>query len=101
VLIGQGKTLNVAGALGQNARASAPSPMRSTDAASPRIIAPLDVVIRQHIESALEATSGRVEGRHGAARLLKINPHTLRSRMRKLKIDWRQYRQRDSMDEPA
>ena len=48
VLIGQGKTLNVAGALGQDARASAPSPMRSTDAASPRIIAPLDVVISGH-----------------------------------------------------
>ena len=61
--------------------------------------APLDVVIRQHIETALEATNGRVEGRHGAARLLKINPHTLRARMRKLQIDWRQYRQRDVMDE--
>jgi len=101
VLIGQGKTLNVAGALGQDARASAPAPMRSTDASSPRIIAPLDVVIRQHIETALEATNGRVEGRHGAARLLKINPHTLRARMRKLKIDWRQYRERDGVDESA
>jgi hydrogenase-4 transcriptional activator len=101
VLIGQGKTLNVAGALGQDARTSGRAPVRSADPASPRIIAPLDVVIRQHIETALEATSGRVEGRHGAARLLKINPHTLRARMRKLKIDWRQYRQRDDMDESA
>ncbi len=100
VLIGQGKTLSVAGALGQDARASAPVPSRSIDT-SPARIAPLDVVIRQHIEAALEATNGRVEGRHGAARLLKINPHTLRARMRKLKIDWRQFRQRDLMDEPA
>ena len=58
-------------------------------------------MIRQHIEAALDATNGRVEGRHGAARLLKINPHTLRARMRKLKIDWRQYRQRQGMDESA
>jgi transcriptional regulator with GAF, ATPase, and Fis domain len=98
VLIGQGKTLNVAGALGQDARAASPAPARTADA-PPSHIAPLDVVIRQHIETALEATNGRVEGRHGAARLLKINPHTLRARMRKLQIDWRQYRQRDVMDE--
>jgi transcriptional regulator with GAF, ATPase, and Fis domain len=57
------------------------------------------VIIRQHIEAALEATSGRVEGRHGAARLLEINPHTLRARMRKLKIDWRRYRQNHTADE--
>ena len=101
VLIGQGKTLSVAGALGQDTRASALTPVRSNDTAPARLIAPLDVVIRQHIETALEATNGRVEGRHGAARLLKINPHTLRARMRKLKIDWRQYRERDAMDESA
>ena len=98
VLIGQGKTLSVTGALGQDARASTPSPARSIDAPRTRI-APLDSVIRQHIEAALDATNGRVEGAHGAARLLKINPHTLRARMRKLKIDWRQYRQRHTMDE--
>jgi transcriptional regulator with GAF, ATPase, and Fis domain len=101
VLIGQGKTLSVAGALGQDTRASAPPLVRPADAAPARIISPLDVVIRQHIEAALDATNGRVEGHHGAARLLKINPHTLRARMRKLKIDWRQYRQRQGMDESA
>ena len=49
-------------------------------------------MIRVHIEAALAATNGRVEGPHGAARLLRINPHTLRARMRKLKIDWRSFR---------
>jgi transcriptional regulator with GAF, ATPase, and Fis domain len=98
VLIGQGRTLNVAGALGQGAKTSAPVAARSVDT-GPARIAPLDVVIRQHIEAALDATNGRVEGAHGAARLLKINPHTLRARMRKLKIDWRLFRQRDVMDE--
>ena len=62
VLIGQGRTLNVAGALGQGAKPSAPLAARSIDT-TPARIAPLDVVIRQHIEAALEATSGRVEGR--------------------------------------
>ena len=74
--------------------------MRSSNA-SPARIAPLDVVIRQHIEAALDATNGRIERAHGAARLLKINLHTLRARMRQLKIDWRQYRQRHVMDESA
>ena len=90
VLIGQGRTLNVAGALGQDSLTATASP-RATDPA-PHRIAPLDEVIRRHIEAALEATSGRVEGPHGAARLLRINPHTLRARMRKLRIDWRGFR---------
>jgi hydrogenase-4 transcriptional activator len=93
VLIGQGRTLNVAAALGQGvltANAPAPRPSGSTSGG----IAPLDDVIRGHIEAALHETSGRVEGTHGAARLLKINPHTLRARMRKLKINWSDFRQR-------
>jgi transcriptional regulator with GAF, ATPase, and Fis domain len=90
VLIGQGRTLNVAGALGQDSLTATASP-RATDPA-PHRIAPLDEVIRRHIEAALESTSGRVEGPHGAARLLRINPHTLRARMRKLRIDWRGFR---------
>ena len=55
-------------------------------------IEPLDAVIRRHIEAALQRTHGRVEGPYGAARLLRINPHTLRARMRKLKIDWKAFR---------
>jgi transcriptional regulator with GAF, ATPase, and Fis domain len=58
------------------------------------VIEPLEVVMRRHIEAALRETYGRVEGPHGAARLLQINPHTLRARMRKLQIDRRQFRAR-------
>jgi transcriptional regulator with GAF, ATPase, and Fis domain len=50
--------------------------------------------MRRHIEAALHVAHGRVEGPHGAARMLRINPHTLRARMRKLKIDWRGFRSR-------
>ncbi|MBX3396975.1 MAG: sigma 54-interacting transcriptional regulator [Phycisphaerae bacterium] len=59
-------------------------------------IEPLNDAIRHHIESALEKTLGRVEGPFGAARLLRINPRTLRSKMRKLKIDWRTFRQSEA-----
>jgi hydrogenase-4 transcriptional activator len=92
VLIGQGRALNVAAALGQSTRApSSPAPS-VPQITGPVAIEPLDVVMARHIEKALEAAHGRVEGPHGAARLLRINPHTLRARMRKLKIDWRRFR---------
>jgi hydrogenase-4 transcriptional activator len=52
----------------------------------------LDDAMARHIEAALEATHGRVEGPHGAARLLGINPYTLRGRMRRLGIDWVKFR---------
>ena len=50
-------------------------------------ILPLSAAMRQHIERALTATRGRIEGKGGTADLLEINPHTLRARMRKLGID--------------
>ncbi|PIV88350.1 MAG: Fis family transcriptional regulator, partial [Hydrogenophilales bacterium CG17_big_fil_post_rev_8_21_14_2_50_63_12] len=60
----------------------------SADAASQ----PLDAAMRGHIETALARCHGRIEGPFGAARLLQMNPHTLRSRMRKLGIAWARFR---------
>ena len=54
----------------------------------------LDEAMAAHIEAALERTQGRIEGPAGAAQLLDINPHTLRSRMRKLGVDATVVRQR-------
>ena len=51
--------------------------------------------MKQHIETRVVITHGRIEGRRGTAALLKINPHTLRARMRKLRIDWAKYRAED------
>ena len=50
-------------------------------------------MLKEHIERVLAATRGRIEGRGGAAAVLAINPHTLRARMRKLKIDWARFRE--------
>ncbi len=55
-------------------------------------ITTLQEVVRSHIERALLQTHGRIEGPFGAARLLGVNPATLRARMRKLKIDRRAFR---------
>jgi hydrogenase-4 transcriptional activator len=97
-ILGNGERLEIAKALGtaaapvltpHPANASVGKPVGARDG-----VGPLDSAIRQHIESALALTLGRVEGPHGAARLLKVNPHTLRARMRKLGIDWGRFRRR-------
>jgi formate hydrogenlyase transcriptional activator len=46
----------------------------------------LDGVERAHILAALQQSGGVVDGARGAARLLKMHPNTLRSRMEKLGI---------------
>jgi formate hydrogenlyase transcriptional activator len=46
----------------------------------------LDDVERRHIESVLNQTHWMIEGERGAARILEMNPSTLRSRMQKLGI---------------
>jgi DNA-binding NtrC family response regulator len=46
----------------------------------------LEEIERAHIRRVLDGTSWRIEGDHGAARKLGLNPSTLRGRMRKLGI---------------
>jgi transcriptional regulator with GAF, ATPase, and Fis domain len=46
----------------------------------------LEEVERQHIEAVLRQTNWMIEGERGAAKLLNLNPSTLRSRMQKLDI---------------
>ena len=41
---------------------------------------------RRHIETVLKQTKGVIEGPEGAARILNLNPNTLRSRMKKLGV---------------
>jgi hydrogenase-4 transcriptional activator len=98
-ILGGGTRLEVAQALGT----AAPRPARTlrTFVPSPDRVDPdgelltLDEAMTRHIEAALARTRGRIEGPDGAARLLGINPHTLRARMRKLGVDWRGYRVRE------
>jgi len=47
----------------------------------------LEGVERRHILRVLEKTGWKIEGQAGAARILQINPGTLRSRMKKLGIE--------------
>jgi transcriptional regulator with GAF, ATPase, and Fis domain len=104
-ILGDGRHLEIGGALGGAAAtvavsaaarpAAAPSNPASPDADHASLDgahASLDAAMIRHIEEALAATGGRIEGPAGAAARLDVNPHTLRSRMRKLGIDWRRFR---------
>jgi len=99
-ILGNGSRLEVSKALGvatmppvapDDSDKRKEAPALPTGAAG---IATLEAVVKRHVETALEATRGRIEGPFGAARLLDINPHTLRARMRKLGIDWARFRPR-------
>jgi transcriptional regulator with GAF, ATPase, and Fis domain len=94
-ILGNGRSLEVEKALGvglslvpQLSDLAAPL----SDTAGPVEFESLAATMKRHIEAALIHTQGRIEGSNGAARLLAINPHTLRARMRKLGIDWRRFR---------
>jgi hydrogenase-4 transcriptional activator len=94
-ILGNGERLEVARALGGGTDLAAASttkiPLSAGLPIAPPVL-PLDEVTRRHLERVLAVTQGRIEGPHGAAALLKINPHTLRARMRKLGIDWARFR---------
>ncbi len=98
-ILGDGRALEVAKALGWSETPATPSRAASHAASgqyprpTPDTIVSLDEAMRLHIERALQATGGRIEGRRGAAELLEINPHTLRARMRKLGISWAKFRE--------
>jgi PAS domain S-box-containing protein len=72
---------------------AAPRPAEAAEPQAPAAAAPerdavaLDEVERRHIVAVLRQSAWRIEGAKGAARLLKMNPSTLRSRMKKLGIE--------------
>ena len=112
VIIGNGRSMEVGKALGIMPQGStappAPSAVAATVAPPPAPpagsgataasaqdgagVARLDEAMAEHIRTALKRCHGRIEGPFGAGAHLGINPHTLRARMRKLKIDWTAYR---------
>lgn len=74
------------------AAGSAASSPVTADAKAEAPLPTLDDAMRTHIGHALVRSRGRIEGKGGAADLLGVNPHTLRGKMRRLKIDWSRFR---------
>ena len=101
-ILGHAKKLDVAASLGAGSRPLHPStpPARAIETVPLSSLTDsllLDDVVKNHLERVLGRTKGRIEGPRGAAALLGINPHTLRARMRKLKLDWARFRDRDAV----
>ncbi|MFL6334770.1 MAG: sigma 54-interacting transcriptional regulator [Pyrinomonadaceae bacterium] len=61
----------------------------SPAAAPPKPSMTLEEVEREHIAAVLESTNRKIDGPDGAARILGLNPSTLRTRMNKLGIQSR------------
>ena len=61
-------------------------PVRDGVEPDARAVLALDDVLRQHLASVLQISGGRINGPGGAAELLKLNPSTLRQKLRKLGI---------------
>jgi len=104
-ILGNGKRLEVAGALGINTQIAPAkavteqtSPVVGTGPADQFLT--LDAVMVRHIKAALTRTQGRIEGPYGAAKLLGINPQTLRARMRKLGVEWKRFRTENLSGQP-
>jgi transcriptional regulator with GAF, ATPase, and Fis domain len=98
-ILGDGKRLELAAALGATSLAPASLPPvgrtvepLTTGSDDAQSIATLDEAMAAHIRRALAVCHGRIEGPFGAAKLLGINPHTLRARMRKLGVEWSRFR---------
>ncbi|MGH7631885.1 MAG: sigma-54 interaction domain-containing protein, partial [Gemmatimonadales bacterium] len=92
-ILGDGRRLDVSGALGTSVRSVDARPREPAPShANVGEVLPLGAAMARHIECALGITGGRIEGPRGAASLLGINPHTLRARMRKLGVNWRRFR---------
>lgn len=101
VILGQGTRLEVDAALGVDAQRQAPLPSEVVIDQRGVVLAAqvdgggvetLDAVIARHLQRALRATRGRVDGPQGAAQLLGVNTSTLRAKLRKHRIDARAYR---------
>ena len=100
-LLGNGKSLDVVTALGVpndailaadwNENQKQRSIRRNRWAAFQEVER-LDDFVRRYLEHVLDITAGRIEGPNGAAILLDVNANTLRSRLKKLGIDSRQFK---------
>lgn len=71
--------------LPKNISADLPEPHQAAKSSDDLVT--LEEVERHHILKALETTGWRISGSKGAARILDINPSTLRSRMKKLRLN--------------
>lgn len=97
VILGNGKKLEIAKALGlasSRVQTSNIIPIDSPHRTPTEKFLSLDEYIKNYIVQVLEHTRGKIEGKGGCAEILKVNPNTLRAKMKKLNINWRKIREK-------
>jgi DNA-binding NtrC family response regulator len=77
-ILARGSELDAVELFPRQFRPETEEPTRSVDERT------LEQVEREHVRAVLRQTGGVIEGERGAARILGLNPSTLRGRMRKL-----------------
>ncbi|MCA1902966.1 MAG: sigma-54 dependent transcriptional regulator [Candidatus Hydrogenedens sp.] len=90
VILGNGKKLEIARALGLS-NIEYPTQIPTDNTTNSEIL-PLNDYIKKYIEAVLIRTKGKIDGKDGCAEILKINSNTLRAKMKKLGINWKQYK---------
>lgn len=65
------------------------TPQDSDQSYSKTKISSLDEVVKNHIQTALQRSQGKIHGPNGAAQILEVHPNTLRHRMKKLGISFK------------
>ena len=89
-ILGNGRRLDIAASLGS------PMPLAVVPSSSiSETPESFDETVRKRIESVLETTQGRVDGPFGAAKILGLNPNTLRAKLRRLGIEPKRFRSKE------
>lgn len=96
-ILGDGKRLEVAAALGASPAVVKAAPtgwwvLGEDEVEAEASAEPATTTEIEGMLSAVRECLGRIEGPFGAARKLGVNPHTLRARLRRFRIDWAQFR---------
>jgi PAS domain S-box-containing protein len=86
VILSPGPELNVPVEVLSAQPVAAFAPPSAAEEAPARPPTSLEDIERQHVASVLKQTRWRIDGPNGAARVLNVNPSTLRSRIKKLGI---------------
>lgn len=90
-LIERSMILCISGQLSLQVPNASPFPIEDQEDSEKELVqavTPLDDAIFKHIVQTLKASKGKIQGKGGAAEILKINPNTLRKKMQKLNIPY-------------
>jgi formate hydrogenlyase transcriptional activator len=93
VIMSDGPELHLAEPIG-SPFAAQPQHIKTTEGRGAGSIKDLAEVEKEHIQRTLRSTGWRIEGPQGAARILGMNPSTMRARMRKLRISRENFEKR-------